>query len=302
MDGGERGSPLPAEPDVSEAKQMKIGIIGVGMVGGTLAHGFQKIGHEVLKHDVKLDTSIVAVFDAPIVFICVPTPQAENGSCDTSIVRRVISSLYLSGYPGLIVIKSTVPPGTTDDIKAAYPSIKLAFCPEFLREKTSYTDFIDDHEVLITGTYYHSDADLIKQAHGNLPKQVVDLSPLDAEFTKYFSNVFNALRVVFANQFYEVCEAAGANYQEVKNAVTKRSSIGHHYLDCNKSFREFGGNCLPKDSSAFAKFVDKLGLGHLKMFQRIVEDNEAIRARAREAWEFEKNTGLEEYNAKTKTA
>jgi len=255
---------------------MKIGIIGVGNVGSAVRHGLTRIGHEVSIFDVKMpETALAHVLPSDIAFVCVPTPQAADGTCDVSIVERVVDDLAKNQYRGLVTIKSTVEPGTTDRLQKKHTSLRFAFCPEFLRERAMYIDFVENHDVLIAGVYNESDAELLKEAHGSLPKQYAVVTPLEAEFAKYFSNVFNALRIVFANQFYDVCKAAGADYNKVKNAIVKHRNIHDVYLDCNENFRGFGGACLPKDSSAFAKYAKKItGEGDLlSLFEGIVEIN-----------------------------
>ncbi len=254
---------------------MKVGIIGVGNVGSAVRHGLTRIGHDVAIFDTKLaDTSLQNVLAAEVIFICVPTPQATDSSCDVSIVEKVVDGLAAEKYRGLIAIKSTVEPGTVDRLSKKHPSIRLSFCPEFLRERAMYVDFVENLDVLIMGVYNLKDADVLRDVHGALPKQFATVTPLEAEFAKYFSNVFNALRIVFANQFYDVCKAAGADYNQVKNAIVKNRNIQDVYLDCNENFRGFGGACLPKDSAAFAHYVNKL-LGHdnLSLFEGIVEIN-----------------------------
>ena len=257
---------------------MKIGIIGVGVVGGTLAYGFNRIGHEVIKHDLKLATKIDVVLGTLLTFVCVPTLQAVNGLCDTSSVEEVVASLAEIGYEGVVVIKSTVTPGTTDRLAKEFPFLRLAFCPEFLREKSTYSDFVENHDVCIIGTLYDKDFELVKAAHEPLPKAYELLTPIEAELAKYFSNTFNAARIIFANQFFEVCKAVGANYTAVKNAVSKRTNIGGYYLDCNENFRAFGGSCLPKDTSALATFVKEKGID-APMFEWLLAANERIKSK-----------------------
>ena len=208
-----------------------------------------------------------------LVFICVPTPQAEDGSCDTSIVREVVADLNRINYRGLTVIKSTVPPGTTDSLARFF---RIAYCPEFLREKATYSDFVENHEVCIIGAYDSRDYHLVREVHGHFPKSFEWLKPIEAEIAKYFANTFNATRIIFANQFFNICEHAGADYQKVKNAISKRSSIGNHYLDCNKNFRAFGGSCLPKDTAAMAAYVSehKIDAG---LFEWLLAENEKLR-------------------------
>jgi UDPglucose 6-dehydrogenase len=255
---------------------MKIGIIGIGMVGTVVRHGMVRLGHDVSIFDIKLpETAFADVLPTDLVFLCVPTPANTDGTCNTSIVERVVSDLAEARYKGLVVIKSTVQPGTTDKLHDRHPGLRLAYCPEFLREKAAYTDFVENHDVCVIGTYTTEDFELIRDAHDPLPKSYAHTTPLEAEFSKYFLNVFNALRIVYANQFYDVCKAAGADYQKVKNAITKHRVIPPVYLDANENFRGYGGACLPKDTTAFAEFSKKLMHGEwgLNLFEGIVEIN-----------------------------
>ena len=126
---------------------MQIGIIGLGLVGGAIRHGFAKIGHMVRGYDIKYpETRFADILETELCFICVPTPNTPEGFCDTTIVRKVIQEFSLAGYRGLVVIKSTVTPGTTDQLARTYPTMKFAYCPEFLREKATYTDFVENHD------------------------------------------------------------------------------------------------------------------------------------------------------------
>lgn len=260
---------------------MRIGIVGVGVVGGALSYGFNRLGHTVIEHDIKYPESRVEeVADTAVTFVCVPTPRNhQDGSCDTRAVEIVVADLVAMKYRGLIVIKSTVAPGTTDMIDSRYVQTparpRLAFCPEFLREKATYSDFFENHEVLISGVYSAVDAAIIEEAHEPLPKAMVRLTPLEAELAKYFCNTLNAARIVFASQFFEICQSLGADYAAIKNAVARRSSVGNHYLDCNHNFRKFGGACLPKDLSAIAALVRDCKID-APLFEFLLRENERI--------------------------
>lgn len=256
---------------------MHIGIIGLGMVGSAVRHGFSKIGHNVKGYDIKEpETSIKDVLGTELCFICVPTPTLENGICDISAVRTALDELVGAHYQGLAVIKSTVPPGTTDQFSRTHGKLRLAFCPEFLREKAAYTDFVEHHDLCVIGAYDESSYELIKTAHEPLPDHFAWLTPTEAELTKYFSNVFNALRVIFANEFYEVSKVLGADYRKIKNAMVHRRTIADAYMDCSEHFRGYGGACLPKDAQAFATFVAQLGI-NMKLFECIVEENKKFK-------------------------
>jgi len=261
---------------------MKIGVIGIGKVGSAITYGFRRIGHEVLEHDVKLGTNISVVLPAPIIFICVPTPTLYDGRCDCSIVRSVVGELVDAKYQGLVVIKSTVEPGTTEALSELV-DLRLAFCPEFLRERAAFSDFVEGNDVCIIGVgpdrHYDGEAldhyELIKKAHGSLPKKFVLLTATEAELAKYFCNVYNALRVVFACQFYDVCQMLEADYTAIKNAVVHRHNIEDAYLDANEQLRGFGGSCLPKDTLAFASFLERMKLD-LPLFKAIVKINQEM--------------------------
>jgi UDPglucose 6-dehydrogenase len=256
---------------------MRIGVIGhMGVVGGAVRHGLERIGHTVIGYDLRAPaTKFNHVFDTEVMFLCLPTPARADGSCDTSRVVDKVIQLEKEAYPGLIVIKSTVTPGTTAELGHRHPTLRLAFCPEFLRERAAFVDFYENHDLCVIGVQGPgalADAALIRDAHGSLPKAFAVMSTTEAELAKYFSNVFNALRIVFANEFYEVARELGADYQVIKAAMVKRATIPDVYLDCNENTRGFGGVCLPKDTAAFAHLVEQLGLD-MRLFRTIVDEN-----------------------------
>lgn len=262
---------------------MKIGIIGSeGVVGSACKFGFEKNGHEVLCHDLVLGTNICNVLQAEIIFACVPTPMADDGSCDTSIVERVVADIaaaykinkYDRHEHAIIAIKSTVSVGTTEKLISTYDDFDFCFVPEFLRERCAITDFTENHDVLIVGTHCNKVFKLVKKAHGKYPKNVVHLTPSEAEFVKYFNNAFNAMRIVFANSFFELCKKYDVDYTAVKDAVTNIRHIPHYYLECNDNMRGFAGMCLPKDLKALDKMCEGT---YVEFFKRILEENEKYR-------------------------
>jgi UDPglucose 6-dehydrogenase len=264
---------------------MKIAVIGCGVVGGAVADGLERLGHEIFRHDpAKFGTTVSEViqFAPEVAFICVPTPQREDGSCNTNIVESVISELLAGKYIGTIAVKSTVEPGFTQRMYdkhvknvVTHRVPRLAFVPEFLREKSAFYDFTEGHDTLVVGTNEGANVrvfDKIVKAHGRYPKEIVHLTLTEAELVKYFSNVFNAARITFANGFYDICQKLGADYTAVKNAVATRGTFTDMYLDCNEKFRGFAGPCLPKDTSGLAHLADVLGID-ARIFRTIVEDN-----------------------------
>lgn len=250
---------------------MKIGIVGLGVIGSAAQYGFEKLGHTVKIHDTKFDSKITDLLDCKIIYICVPTPANEDGSCNTSIVESVVDELHKINYKNIIAIKSTVEPGTTERLINAYNNGNICFVPEFLRERCAISDFTENHTLLAIGTNYNEVYESVVQSHGKYPEHYRQLSPTEAELLKYYSNIFNAMKIIFANEMYEVANRLNADYGRIKNAYILRNTQDM-YLDVNEKFRGYGGVCLPKDTKAMAALCDKLGL-NLKLFETIDSEN-----------------------------
>ncbi len=251
---------------------MRIGIVGVGVVGSAIKYGFEKLGHDILVHDIRLGTKLEDVLSSEICFLCLPTPSDKLGKCDTSIVEETVSKLCHLKYQGIVAIKSTVSPGTTQSLIDEHKWYNICFVPEFLRERCASIDFVENHDVCIIGTNEDWIYDKVVSAHGKYPKSFCRLTPTEAELSKYFNNIYNATLITFANSFFEVCESVGANYTSVKNAVTTREHIQDIYLDCNKNFRGFGGMCLPKDTRAIAALCKEKNI-NVDFFKTLLEEN-----------------------------
>jgi UDPglucose 6-dehydrogenase len=256
---------------------MKIGIIGRGTVGSAVFEGLEYLGHAMSFFDPKYEGSTLAdVLDTDVTFISVPTNQAPNGDCDTTIVDRVVAELAQANYKGLVSIKSTVIPGTTDRLRSQYPGLRLSMVPEFLRAKSALADFVYNHDLLVVGTYTREDADMLIEIHGSFPENVARVSPTEAEVIKYFNNVHHAMSVTFANITYDVCNKLGANYMNVYKAITKRDCINPAYLMANPNMRGYGGHCLPKDTSAWNNLIKNLELPYT-LIQSVLDDNEKVK-------------------------
>jgi UDPglucose 6-dehydrogenase len=256
---------------------MKIGVIGLGVIGSACKYGFEKLGHQVSFHDIAFETTINDVLDSEIIYVCVPTPQMGGGSCDTSIVEKVVEDLNENKFTGIIAIKSTVKPTTTEMLIKKYWELNICFVPEFLRERCAITDFTENHDLLAVGTHEQYIYDKVVECHGKYPKTTQWLSPTEAELLKYYSNVFNAVRIIFANEMYEICKAVKADYTKIKDTFIKRGTTTDMYLDVNENFRGYAGVCLPKDVSALASFVRELDL-NLDLFETIDYENKKFKA------------------------
>jgi len=257
---------------------MKIGIVGKGTVGSAVYEGLEYLGHNVSFFDPKYEGSVFEhVLDTDVVFISVPTDQSPNGDCDTTIVDHVVGKLASANYQGLVSIKSTVIPGTTDRLQKQHPGLRMSMVPEFLRAKSALADFVYNHDLLVVGCYNKEDAEIIVELHGSFPQHVARVTPTEAEVIKYFNNVHHAMSVTFANIAYDVCDKLGANYMNVYKAITKRECFNPAYLMANKNMRGYGGHCLPKDTSAWNNLIKNLGLPYT-MIDSVITDNEKVQS------------------------
>ena len=256
---------------------MKIGIIGKGTVGKAVYEGLEYLGHEMCFFDPAYEGSrLEDVLGAECVFVSVPTNQAPNGDCDTSIVERVVDELNQAGYKGLVGLKSTCVPGTCERLSATHPNLRICSVPEFLRAKSALADFMYNHDLLVVGSNREEDFELIKKIHGHLPQNVACVKPTEAEVIKYFNNVNHSVQIIFANIAFEVCKKLGVHYDAVYHAISKRECFNPAYLMCNDNLRGFGGHCLPKDTSAWANLVKNLGLDYT-MIEAVIADNEKLK-------------------------
>ena len=256
---------------------MNIGIIGLGVVGQACKQGFLSVGHTISESDPKLGTTIDSVLHTDIVYICVPTPDYDNG-CDTRTVDKIIIDLKQLDYQGVVAIKSTVPPGHTD-ILIGKTGLPICFVPEFLRERHASQDFLNA-TLLAVGTSDKDIFSLVCQCHSTLTKNSIILSTVEAELLKYYSNTFNATRVVFANIMYEVCQQLGADYSRVLDTYMLHGTASRDYLECSEDLRGFGGACLPKDTRAINRVIKQLGLNY-KLFDSILQDNQQFKTTLR---------------------
>lgn len=255
---------------------MKIGIIGWGAVGSAVGEGFKMLGHDVSKHDPKYHTKIDDVIETELVFICVPTPSGDNGECDLSIVHSTIKDLKDKNYQGIIALKSTSVPGTTQSIIDKYNDKDICFVPEFLRERSALEDFVRNHDVLAVGCHTDRAWHKVCEAHKWLPKNTIRMTPTEAEILKYYSNTFNALRVTFANVMYEICEKLDSDYEKILDTYLLRKTSSPDYLQCGPNLRGYGGMCLPKDTKAMAELCKKLELP-FKLFDTVDNDNNQVK-------------------------
>ncbi len=253
----------------------KIGIVGVGMVGGALS---KVITNPLIYDKYKTMGSIEEINQADIIFLCVPTPYEEKIGFDSSAVEEAFS--IIKGNK-IVVIKSTVLPGTTERMQKTYPNHRVLFNPEFLREKTAEEDMKNPSEQIVG--YTESSKGVANEVLEILPKSQNEfiVPSGEAEMVKYFSNTFLATKVVFANQFYDLCQKLGLNYDLVKVMAKANPRFGFSHFEIwsdglrKKSYRGYAGACLPKDTKSLIKFGEKLGV-NLELLKSVERINDGL--------------------------
>jgi len=229
------------------------------MVGTQVKEWFESQNIEVLAYDKGKEIgSFETACEADIIFVCVPTPYSEGKEYDTSILNEVIEKIPNNK---LVVIKSTVNPGTTDEYQEKYPKKIFMFNPEFLTEMTAKEDFFKpDMQVLGVP---HQGYELASKIIMMLPKAPIIriVSPIDAEWIKKIRNAFYSIKVIFFNEIYDIMQKSGGDYETVRSVVTHDPKIGNsHSIVFHKGYRGYGGKCLPKDTYSLIDFARKNGI------------------------------------------
>lgn len=263
---------------------INLGIIGYGFVGQAVANGFQVASggkDNIIWYDKYKDgSSLKEVIDkSEFIFVCLPTPmkQSESG-IDLSIFEEMIPQItkYADGTDKIIVIKSTITPGTTVKFEKLFPKSKFCFNPEFLTEANFLDDFINAERTVIG-----SNNDLVLRRMAvifkqRFPKSKMFLTdPTSAETVKYFANAFLSLKVTFANYFYDYCQKLGIKYEEVKKMAAADHRIRDYHLEVT-TLRGFGGKCFPKDLVAIMGEFKKIGVD-TSLLKTMWEYNKKIR-------------------------
>tara|TARA_R110002167_G_scaffold178994_1_gene378766 strand:+ start:121 stop:954 length:834 start_codon:yes stop_codon:yes gene_type:complete len=263
---------------------MKIGIIGQGYVGSAIKVGFEP--HYELetydKYDEDKSTCGLSdmVAECKVIFVCVPTPMNEDGSCHTDIVESVVEEIdewvnrYRRDIKPIVVIKSTIPPGTTDRLHRKYKNVDVIFNPEFLSEATFIEDFKNQNRIILGGV--RRGTNLLRQVYSKVfPKTtIVKTGAKHAEMVKYFTNCFLATKVSFANEMKVLCDEIDIDYDKVVEYATYDERLGksHWAVPGPDGNLGFGGHCLPKDVSALVNEYDDM-----ELLKAVLKVNDKVR-------------------------
>lgn len=259
---------------------MKIGIVGKGFVGNAVYEKFKSY-YSVLTYDLKKELSNSTIENiakkCKIIFICVPTPMNMDGSCNVLTVESVLKKLNKISN-GIIVNKSTVPPGTTEMFRRKFLNLKIIYNPEFLTEKNAVKDFFNQKRIMLGGSKINVDYLTKVYSHAFPKAKIIVTDSKHAEMVKYFTNCFLSTKVSFANEMYNLCESLNLNYNEVVKNVTLDKRIGKSHLSVPGPDGDFGfgGHCLPKDITAIIKMTDDLGTVN-NVIKSVLKTNDKVR-------------------------
>src|SRR4051794_40309287 len=288
----------------------KVGIFGAGWVGLVTGACFAELGHEVVIRDVvpekiealqggrvpfheqdvpallernaarlsyTLDVDEIA--DCEFLFICVDTPPTYSGDADLSRVWTVIDELPELTTRPVLVMKSTVPVGTGEKVRAGLDQrglehVGYASNPEFLSEGRAVEDFMNPDRIVV-GAFAEPDGEAVAALYTKLDAPMVRTDVNSAEMIKLAANAFLMTRISFINEIANVCEATGADVVSVAKGVGLDKRLGPHFLNAGIGY---GGSCFPKDSLALKQLASNSGY-HFQLLSAVIEVNELQKRR-----------------------
>jgi UDPglucose 6-dehydrogenase len=292
------------------AESRTIGVFGAGWVGLVTGGCFAELGHAVIVRDVVSDriaalqagslpfhepdlpevlarnrdriTYTLEADDlagADAIFICVQTPPTYSGDADLSFVWSALDDLPRGERRQMLVMKSTVPVGTGEKVRAALEARGLSNVgyvsnPEFLAEGHAVRDFLNPDRIVV-GAFAEEDAAAVEALYGDVEAPVVRTDVASAEMIKLAANAFLMTRISFINEIANVCEAVGADVVEVAQGIGLDHRLGPHFLRAGIGY---GGSCFPKDSLALKQLASNSGY-HFQLLAAVIEVNELQKRR-----------------------
>jgi UDPglucose 6-dehydrogenase len=297
--------------DVDAGAPVTLAVVGTGYVGLTTGACFAHLGHHVVCADIdqrKIDLleageipiveeglaevvrgarergllefvvgAATAAARADIVFLCVPTPQGDDGSADLTYIEAAAAEIAPVLRPGAVVVnKSTVPVGSTRVVERVLrrPDVAVVSNPEFLREGTAVSDFLGPDRVVI-GAVDRAAAARVAALYDGIDTRILLTDPASAETIKYAANGFLAMKISFVNAVAAMCEAVGADVADVVSGIGSDRRIGSAFLNPGPGW---GGSCFPKDSRALVKIAQEHGY-NFTMMRGVIDVNDEQRAR-----------------------
>ena len=250
---------------------MKIGIVGNGFVGSSVAFGFSpQTGCDAEikiydKDDTKSTHSLSETLESDFIFVSVPTPSNSDGSINLDIIYNCFSEMSMLNKrkDNVILLRSTVVPGTTRKLKNKFRNLNIVFNPEFLTERSAKFDFINQSRFILGGK--QSDVEKVAELYIDRfgsTTPVIKTNYETAEMIKYMNNCYFATKVSFMNEMYQIADANGVDWEMAVDGFIRDGRIGHSHLAVPGPDGKlgFGGSCFPKDVQAMINFAKKSGI------------------------------------------
>lgn len=251
---------------------IRIGVIGKGFVGTAVSHGFSSqtgYGADIKIYDknpAKSQNSLEeTVNESDYLFLSVPTPSSKDGTMDLSIVESALESINKvnNSNSNIVLLRSTVTPGTTESFQKKYPKLRFVFNPEFLTERSASFDFINQTRVILGGEKENTERvkKLYRDRFGEfLP--VLQTNFQTAELIKYMNNLFFATKVSFLNEMKLLSDQIGVDWNQAIEGFILDGRIGHSHIAVPGPDGKFGfgGSCFPKDIQALINFGQENGV------------------------------------------
>jgi len=255
-------------------KNKVIGVIGNGFVGGAVISAFSQT-NKVVSYDNNPSQSLNSLHDVVIgsdfIFVCVPTPMKGvlGGEIDLSIVRSVLDEIQTikPRKDSIIILKSSMVPGSAESLIEDYPELDVVYSPEFLREKTARLDFLNPSRIVLGGKpkLVEKTKLLFEYRFPHTKLLVTDITT--AQMIKYMANCFLSTKVSFMNEMRQAADKLNVNWEDALRGFCLDGRIGLSHMDVPGPDGEygFGGKCFPKDISAFIFLFEELGVDPLVM-------------------------------------
>ena len=255
----------------------KIGIIGLGFVGEAIFQNTQGLTRIAIDTDVS--KGYVGTYkeleDAEGVFVCVPSPQRPDGSCNTDILESVLDNL--KDYKGVIISKVTATPDVYERLGKQYPN--LVHIPEFLTAANAAKDYENENWAIIGGSilaYQHEAERIVRYTKPQA--NIIHCAIGEASLVKYAINSFLSTKVVFMNELEAIAQYNGYDWNKIRRMITMDHRIGdsHMQVPGTDGHYGFGGMCFPKDTSALLYYANTLDI-HLNVLKEAVKKNTLLR-------------------------
>lgn len=243
---------------------VNIGVIGNGFVGSSIVSGFS-LHAKVRVFDenslLTVDSFEDTICKSDYIFVCVPTPMSlETGRIDLSIIENVFDRIQKvnTRRDNVFIIKSTVIPGTVENLIVSYPSLNIIFSPEFLTERNAKLDFINSSRIVLGGNKQLVER-TAKMFRGRFPHTpILETDVTTAQFIKYMNNCFFATKVAFMNELKQAADRLEVNWDDAIRGFLLDGRVGNSHIDVpgHDGQLGFGGKCFPKDLNAFIKLFE----------------------------------------------